>query len=238
MSSSRRSFDPVEVAQHQLTQELQGFAGRLRAIVREGEPANVITSVAHELGCELVVTGLARNETLGRWMLGTTVDRLLRRTHEPVLVVHARPRSAYRNIAVATDFSDASLAALRIAADFFPGQALNVFHACDPPLTALSADPHSIASEFERAAEQDCVAFLERFRAGAATTPPLRTWIEQGDAVPAVDQFIVEHGVDLLVLGSRGRTALGNMIGGTAARILQSVRCDALVAPGAFRVRS
>jgi nucleotide-binding universal stress UspA family protein len=68
--------------------------------------------------------------------------------------------------------------------------------------------------------------------------PPLQISIEQGNVVPLIEQFVVERSVDLLVLGSRGRTALGNMIGGTATRILQTLRCDALVVPGAFRVRA
>lgn len=68
--------------------------------------------------------------------------------------------------------------------------------------------------------------------------PPLQTWIKQGHAVSLLEQLVVEHGVDLLVLGSRGRTALSNMLGGTTTRILQTLRCDALLVPGDFRVRS
>jgi nucleotide-binding universal stress UspA family protein len=233
----RRPFDPVETAQRQLTQDLHGFAGRFRAIVREGEPAHVIASVAAELGCELIVTGLARDETLGRFMLGTTVDRLLRRTHEPVLVVRRRARSAYQNIVVATDFSDASLGALRIAADFFPGQTLTVFHAWEPPSVQLGTDSSSIASQFRHLTEQQCAAFLERFRSGAALVPSLETWIEQGDVVSLVEQLVFERGVDLLVLGARGRSALAEvLIVGTASRILHALPCDTLIVPGAFRL--
>jgi nucleotide-binding universal stress UspA family protein len=69
--------------------------------------------------------------------------------------------------------------------------------------------------------------------------PPLQIWIEHGDVVPLVDQWVRERGVDLLVLGARGRSALTVvLIGGTASRILHALPCDALVVPGAFRLPS
>ena len=212
---------------------------RRSSLVEEGEPADVIARTVRELGCELVVTGIARDETLGRFLLGTTVDRLLRRMHIPVLVVRGRARAAYRNIIVTTDFSDASLGALRMAADLFPAQALNVFHAYQPPLAQFSDDSGRLAREYRRVPEQDCAAFLERFRAGAAAVPSLQTWIEHGDVVPLLEEFVDERGIDLLVLGARGQSALAEMlIGSTAVRVLLAPPCDALVVPGARRAVS
>jgi nucleotide-binding universal stress UspA family protein len=233
--SWRRPPDPLGIAERQLRRDLQGLGRRLTTIVQEGDPADVIARTVGELGCELVVTGIARDETLGRFLLGTTVDRLLRRMHIPVLVVRDRARAPYSNIVVATDFSDASLGALRMAVDLFPGQALNVFHAYQAPLGQFSHDPERFALQYRGVPEHDCAAFLERFRAGAAAVPSMQTWIEHGDVVPLIEEFVLQQRVDLLVLGARRQNALEEMlIGSTAARILLALPCDALVVPGAY----
>lgn len=53
--------------------------------------------------------------------------------------------------------------------------------------------------------------------------------------VPLLEEFVLERGIDLLVLGARGQNALAEMlIGSTAARILLAPPCDALVVPGAY----
>jgi nucleotide-binding universal stress UspA family protein len=117
----------------------------------------------------------------------------------------------------------------------FPGQTLNVFHAYEPPHAQFSEDSDRFARQYRRVPEQDCTAFLERFRAGAAVVPPLQTWIEHGHVVPLLEEFVLERGVDLLVLGARGKNALAEiLIGSTATRILFTLPCDALVVPGAY----
>jgi nucleotide-binding universal stress UspA family protein len=237
--SWRRPLEPLDIAQRQLRKDLQSSGRHLTTLVKEGEPAEMIASTAVELGCDLVVTGVARDETFGRFLLGTTVDRLLRRMHIPLLVVRGRARAAYRHIVVATDFSDVSLDALRIAAEFFPGRPLNVFHAYQLPFAPLAEDHDRLARQYGAIAERECTEFLERFRAGAAIVPGLRTWIEHGDVAPLLDEFVAERDIDLLVLGAHGRNALAEaFIGSTATRILRSLPCDALVVPGGRRVRS
>jgi nucleotide-binding universal stress UspA family protein len=237
--SWRRPLEPLDIAQRQLRKDLQTSGRHLTTLVKEGDPAEVIARTAVELGCDLVVTGVARDETFGRFLLGTTVDRLLRRMHIPVLVVRERARAAYRNIVIATDFSDVSLGALRITADFFPGRPLNVFHVYQLPFVPLAEDYDRLARQYGAVAERECAEFLERFRAGAAIVPELRTWIEYGDVVPLIDEFVAEHDIDLLAFGTYGRNALAEaFIGSTATRILRRLPCDALVVPGGRRLRS
>jgi nucleotide-binding universal stress UspA family protein len=229
--SWRRRPDPVDIAQRQLSSDLGTLDASLVTLVREGDAAETIAQTARELACELIVTGIARDETLGRFLLGTTVDRLLRKVAEPVLVVRNRPRGAYRNIVIATDFSDAAFGALLTAAAFFPASPLSLFHAYDYPRTALG-DEVAIAQQFRAMAERDCHAFLERFRAGAVAAPPFRTWIEHGRPTLLLEELVHARGVDLVVLGARGRHPIAEMVlGSTATGILRELPCDALVVP-------
>ena len=83
--------------------------------------------------CSLIVTGIARDETLGRLLLGTTVEKLARQARQPVLVVKTRPRKPYHDVLVATDFSPGSRQALRAALQLVPDANLTLFHAYDVP---------------------------------------------------------------------------------------------------------
>jgi nucleotide-binding universal stress UspA family protein len=73
------------------------------------------------------------DETLGRFGLGSTFGRLLRRSIVPVLVVKQRARSACKNIVVATDLSDTSRRALQVAMALFPDRRLGVLNAYEAP---------------------------------------------------------------------------------------------------------
>src|SRR3546814_4410211 len=77
----------------------------------------------------LIVTGVARYNSIGDYLLGTVVDHIVRRAQAPVLVGRRRPAHPYRRIVVATDLSDCSRAALLSAARLFPGADFTLVHA-------------------------------------------------------------------------------------------------------------
>jgi hypothetical protein len=47
-------------------------------LIEAGEPGEVVLRAAHSLKADLIVTGMARDEFLGRLLLGSTVDTLVR----------------------------------------------------------------------------------------------------------------------------------------------------------------
>jgi nucleotide-binding universal stress UspA family protein len=132
LPSWRRPPDPRQTAWQRVRRDSQGVEGvEIDVIVERGEPASLILEVIERLGCELVVTGVARDETLGRIMLGTTVEKLVRNANVPVLVVKSRPRGPYRNVVVATDFSEGSRCAREVALALLPAAQVSLFHAYD-----------------------------------------------------------------------------------------------------------
>jgi nucleotide-binding universal stress UspA family protein len=96
LPSWRRPLDAAAVVEEQLRRDMLPAARNVTVVVEKGEPAEVIRRAVDSHGCELIVTGIARDETLGRFGLGTTVDRLLRRLRVPVLIVKQRARSPYK----------------------------------------------------------------------------------------------------------------------------------------------
>ncbi len=125
--------DPAFIAKQQLRHDMMQTGQDFRVIVERGEPVDIILRSCEAQACDLIVTGIARDETLGRFTLGTTVDRLLRSSRVPLLVVKQRVRSPYNKVVVATDFSSSSQYALRAAVALLPHQSLALFHAYRAP---------------------------------------------------------------------------------------------------------
>lgn len=230
LPSWRQSTDPVRLAERQLRADMDDAESSATVLVEEGEPAETIARVAKAHGAELIVTGIARDEALGRFSLGTTVNRLLRRSTVPVLIVKGRPRHDYRNVVCATDFSDASRHALESTAKWFPGSRLVLFHAYEAPFSGLVSDDVNYRRQYRQVALRDSLEFL----AGVDMTPEARSAItpvvESGMPAELLREYVQEFGVDLVVLGAKGRSAaLDLLIGNTANEILGRMACDALV---------
>jgi nucleotide-binding universal stress UspA family protein len=228
--SWRRPPDPASVALRQLLADVGPPVENARIVVAEGDPADTVAQVADENGCDLVVTGIARDEMFGRILLGDTVERLLRRSRTPLLIARERARHPYRQVAVATDFSDVSRHALQTAGRWFPGQAITVVHAYDAPMSGLAADPDGSRRRYRRLVMEDYAAFVASLEPGEGLAARLRPLIEFGRPADVLRQGVRDLCLDLVVLGTRGRGALLEaLIGSVAKEILGEVRCDALV---------
>ena len=231
LPSWRRPPDPLSLARRQLLADIGAVAEKATIVIEEGDPAEAILRTAEAEGCDLIVTGIARDELLGRFMLGRTVDRLLRRSRVPVLVVKDRARGPYRHIVVATDFSDSSRHALEAAARLFPEQRLTVFHAYDAPMAGLMADTASYQKGYRQVVAQECEAFLQSIDKPGSDWQHPHVFIEHGAPDRLLRDYVRDKGVDLVVLGTHGRSALFEvLLGSVAKRIMDSLPCDALVA--------
>src|SRR5262249_12613966 len=111
-----QSFQPdaqlLESVRGQLCDDLRNMGDKVALRIVDGDPPETILKLAKAEGCDFIVTGVARNETFGRLTLGKTVDRLLRASELPLLIVTDKARAPYRGIIVAADFSHASRQAL------------------------------------------------------------------------------------------------------------------------------
>jgi nucleotide-binding universal stress UspA family protein len=228
LPSWRRPPDRKLLAEARVRRDLPDDFGPVTVRVEEGDPAAKIDEIARTEACDLIITGVARDETLGRSFLGTTVDRLVRRTPVPILIVKSRMKP-YREIVVATDFSESSRHALNAAATFFPHAALTLLHAFEVPFAGF----------LDKGDMRDQLGVLEqeagdRFAAASALTEDqrrtLRVLVEYGPPERMIRAYMQEKGVDLVALGTHGRSAVFDvLIGSTAKRILEAAPADALL---------
>jgi nucleotide-binding universal stress UspA family protein len=67
------------------------FGGTLAHRLEQGDPATAILCVAKEEGCDLIVMGTHGRTALGRLLLGSVAETVLRKSPCPVLMVKRTP---------------------------------------------------------------------------------------------------------------------------------------------------
>lgn len=230
LPSWRRGPDSLRLATARLQQEVFETTRPITVVVAEGAPVDVVLDTARTRGADLIVTAVARDNGLGRLLLGSTVDRLLKEAAVPVLIVRQRPRAPYRRIVVATDVSQASRRALHRAVDIFPDLPLRVFHAYSAPHSALAADPVAYRDAYGKDVAEDLDAFLSASGLGAARIQ--QVLVERGDPALLIPDYLRTVEADLVVMGtSRKGLLMDLLVGSTARSVLEGVRCDALIVP-------
>lgn len=197
-------------------------------VIEDGAPDAVILDVARRSGCDLVVTGVSGNDSLGHTILGGINAAIIPRAPVPVLVVKARVRAAYRGGVVASDLSGASVPALKMALSLFDAGAVRLFHAFEVPFAGFVEDKAAYARELADTARKAARDFVAAHARGATVT------VDVGVGAPAslVADYVARHPVDLVIAGTHGRTGLMSVLLGSIAKaILDESPCDVMVVP-------
>lgn len=202
----------------------------LEVIVEHAEPVALVLATVMRVQPDLVITGIARDETLGRAILGSTVDALARRSPVPVLAVKTRPRARYRHVVVASDFSEHSRHALVTALAYFPDATIQLFHAFDIAFESFIDNKTAAREAFREQAEARAQEFL------AATPIPagrdVAVLYDSGEPERRLHDLVRAHDIDLVVSGTRGHGRLATLLlGSVARRLLAILPIDVMVVP-------
>lgn len=199
-------------------------------VVERGTPVEVVARATKTLKCDLIVTGIGRDETLTRLGLRRTVDRLVTRLGVPLLTVRQKVNAPYQNILVAMDMSEASLRALQTATAIFPPPSLSALHTYEHPIPGGAAEAAQDQAQYRGAVMERYAAFI------AAGLPPdkarrdIKLHVKPGWPSETIRRHALEHNVDLVVLGAHDRGALFDILfGSTAKDVIGSLPCDVLI---------
>jgi nucleotide-binding universal stress UspA family protein len=147
-------------------------------------------------------------------------------------LIDAKTRVALRNILLAVDFSPASVAAELYAAAIAQryGSRIYLAHVIRPDVYQL-ASPEALAAVLDdahRTAEQQMSKILV---SGRLRGIPHQVILGQGELWDVLSRLIEEHEVDLVVVGTHGRTGLEKMlIGSVAEKVFHHAPCPVLTA--------
>jgi len=233
LPSWRSAPNPAKAVRHRLHRDLmrEETGLNLDIVVELGTPAHLVLEQAQVAGAGLIITGVARDETLGRMILGDTVDKLLRKSPVPLLVVRNRARAAYRKMVVATDFSPSARLALDGARTLFPALPLTLFHAYDVPFASY-LNRAEIDREFEGYGQEAATRLLEEAGLSPEEARAVPRLIERGAPEALLRAYEATDGDALTVVGTHGGGLLYRaLIGSTARKIIDAVESDVLVVP-------
>lgn len=234
--AGRSILDDLRARLHGLGSEV---ASRYRLDVDErtvtGRAVDEIARVAEELEAEVIVTGTLGASAFRSQIIGSTAERVVRKSLRPVLMVRQSVHEAYRRVLIAIDFSRWSAPSLAIAAAVAPDAHFVLLHAVEVPfegrlrlagvaehaIDKLRTDARDEASR--RLAELATRSGLPADRWTTVIVSGHRAWMQ----IVREEQ---EHDCDLVVVGKHGRSAVEELLlGSTTNMVIAEGSADVLV---------
>jgi nucleotide-binding universal stress UspA family protein len=208
----------------------------LTSEVLRGEAFVEIIRSSRSIGAELIVLGRHGRRPIRDMFIGTTAERVVRKGDVPILVVNVKPTHPYQRPLIATDLEDASRRTFELALRVLGPEVsnVNVVHAFHVPFEGF-VTPISSArekSDYRRSFQEEAVAGLAKFL-GQYQNCGVRwkTAVHQGDPRSVVLAMARRRRVDLIVLGTHGRSGVAHaLVGSVAEWVIAAATCDVLVA--------
>lgn len=206
------------------------------AVATFGKSWIEITKYAVQHNCDSVVVGAKQHGALEEFFIGSTGMNLLRNCPCPVWVTHPRNAGMKRAVLVCHDLTEVGEQALEFGAAVaaYRKVPLEVIHVVEPQ-TVNIADPLTV--EVSETIDRQSIRDRINKEIDALDTSPAATiHILDGSPATAIQDFLKQHPIDLLVLGTLARSGVqGLLIGNTAERLLTQVSCSVLaVKPEGF----
>jgi len=200
-----------------------------------GSPFATIVDRAHHGRAELVVVGRHAERRFRELLIGSTAERVIRNSSVSVLVVATPPETTYRRPLVAIDMSASSRLALELAARICDPDldAIDVLHVISMP-SRLHATGRTLVPALERRRDEVEQGVREELMTFLGTVDAGVRWnltVKFGEPRTVILDEARERGVDLLALGTKGRTGLARvLVGSVAEGVIRGSACDVLVA--------
>jgi nucleotide-binding universal stress UspA family protein len=210
----------------------------------EGKPAIRISEYADEQDADLIVVGRQGLTGLGRRLLGGVTERVLHRSDIPVLVIsgedsEGETETDYSRVLITTDGSENAEVVIphgtAIAQRY--GSEVHVLNVVDIQSAGGVFNAGGLEKEFlERldARGQEAVDSVANKIEESAPDLPVEAAVERTTsfegAAAGVREYIEENEIDLVIMGSHGRSNLKRqLLGSVASNVLRTVDVPVLV---------
>ncbi len=210
---------------------------RVDHVLLRGRPASAVVAEARAWNPDLIVVGHRGRGTLASMILGSTSAEIVDHAPCPVLVARG---PMVRAALLAEDGSEGAKVAAELLARWpvfraVPTTVLSVAEVAVPMSVGVAAGLYDrILTSYTESVDEARREFTaiatttaeHLTRAGLTATVDVR----DGEAAAAIVEAASDHGVDLIVMGTRGHTGLARLIlGGTARSVLIHAPCSVLI---------
>jgi len=218
--------------------ELNQIIGPLRhrgftcaALMADGGPGEVITTLAESHEADLIVVGTRSRGGLGKLLLGSVAEEIIREAPCPVLTIGPHvgtdPYAGFQSIVCAADFSPASARAAGLA--FLLAQEYNAQLTLVHVVAGMLKDSLHLATELT-----EC-----RLRQLLPIEPDLqhepRVMVEIGPVAERILSISNDLSADLIAMGARGAGAFlqtASHFGSIAHKVISLAACPVLTVGG------
>jgi len=210
----------------------------------EGQPATQISDYAAEEGADLVVIGRQGMTGLGKRLLGGVTEQVLHRSTVPVFVVpHGEQgpeeTAEYARILIPTDGSENAEVTTQYGVPIAQtyGSGVHVLNVVDLLTAGGPFDAGGLETEFIERLEARGQEAVQRVAAEIDDTAPgldVRTAVERttslGGVAAGIREYVETNDIDLVVMGSHGRSNLRRqLLGSVASTVLRTVDVPVLI---------
>lgn len=252
----------AEVQIDRLKKEAEAKAkDRLQGMAEDSTAVEVRTAVAQRLNLDvadaiqeyvaghaidLVVMGTHGRQGLGRLVLGSVANRLVRRSGCPVMTVRRERETGddepldveYENLLAPIDFSDHSHTALRLSKELAAryGATQHLLFVAEKRVLPTFSDtgiPGVGVVEMDPEIVANAEAALEELNGNVGGPEVTSAYhVEEGDVDEDIIDFAEANDVDLIVMATRGLTGIDRFVlGSNTERVVRVAPCPVLTVP-------
>ncbi|MFZ5576109.1 MAG: universal stress protein [Pseudomonadota bacterium] len=224
-------------------QQLADLAAKLAArhdcpidtLVASGNPLNALAELADTRNADLLVMGARGAHFVRELLVGSTTERLLRKTRRPLLAVKQRAQAPYRRVLAPVDFSDHCAAAINAAHGWLPDAEFVLLHVFAVELEStfrLAGLDDDTIHAYRAQARDAAIAAMDGF-VGKLNVPAdhLTRHFVHGAATLRIVEHEQSLDADLIVMGKRGQSVMEELLLGSVTKhVLAHASCDVFIA--------
>lgn len=219
--------------------KLKETASRIKAegiamkkpLLMVGSPHEAIVRAAVDVNANIILLGSGETRKGDSFRLGTTAERIIQKSEKPVFVIKEDVLLNVQQILCPVDFSDASKRALKNAITMtrkFKSE-LTILAVCELQGGSWFLSKSDLEKENElrySMHKEQFDAFLKEFNLADLT------WSKEapkGDPSNEILSIVSRKMIDLLIMGTSGRTGLNRMLmGSVTEKVVREVPCSFL----------
>ncbi len=200
-----------------------------------GIPHVEILQSALKIKADLVVIGLHRHTNEGNSMIGSVIQRVVKDSLKPVLVVRENTKSEYKKILVAFDFNSHSKNSLKLSLKLFPEANFTLLHSYHMPFVGMIGVSNSaLESEHRKDCEKEMDETLKEVTRSLSKSGSknykIKNKLENGSIIDVLKKEVLYSKPQLMVIGTHGRSGISRILSlNVAETFLIDPPCDVLV---------
>jgi len=214
-----------------------------RSVILRGKAADQILDYVERNKIDIIASASHGHSGIRKWFIGSTVDKIVRGTKVPVLLVHSKEKgsitrqAAFTHVLLPLDGSKAAEAALPITESIANKIKVRVslIRAVSPLVDQYAGPPEGYVVDYTgkvmQALEEEATDYLKQTAKLFEEKGILvSTTMIMGSPATEILKYIEKQKVDLVIMSTHGRAGFGRWIlGSVENKILHSVEIPLLI---------